>query len=128
MHSWTTARDAPCLAYGRLSQPVSSRFAETNSDSCFTSAYNAQHRLTTTITYNIFLMLQGGHPMFRNLPGARGNMGGYGRGMGPGGRVISGETAAAAAAAAAAVAAAPAADRSLPHDWYMSCLQDIMGA
>jgi hypothetical protein len=38
------------------------------------------------------VLLQGGHPMFRNLPGARGNMGGYGRGMGPGGRVITGAT------------------------------------
>jgi hypothetical protein len=37
--------------------------------------------------------------MFRNLPGARGNMGGYGRGMGPG-RVVSGMGAAAAAAVA----------------------------
>ncbi len=52
--------------------------------------------LATTADDSVVLVcwcLQGGHPLFRNLPGARQNMGAYGRpqpGMGPGGRVITG--------------------------------------
>lgn len=51
------------------------------------------HSMQQWLSQQLCCVVQGGHPLFRNLPGARQNMGAYGRpqaGLGPGGRMITG--------------------------------------